>query len=181
MGFIRYLIVFLLSFTCLIGFSQKSDYTWVLGYKPINPDPDSLLGINLVNYSIGIKKAGYLPGEGHMLLTNASISHPETGELLAYTDGCRIFNRQFEQMINGDSINFGKTWSQYCTNFFGVTYYPSINTALFLPRPGHPDEVYLIHAKDTITKQSTYWMDKIYASTISFKTFPNGFVKKKIN
>ncbi|MBK7344690.1 MAG: hypothetical protein IPJ06_17335 [Saprospiraceae bacterium] len=54
-----------------------------------------------------------------MLLTNASISDPETGELMAYTDGCRIFNRHFEEMINGDSINFGKIWSQYCTNFLG--------------------------------------------------------------
>lgn len=114
-----------------------------------------------------------------MLLTNASFADPETGELLAYTDGCRIFNRQFEQMINGDSINFGKTWSQYCTNFFGVIYYPIRNSALFLPRPEHPNEVYLIHAKDTLTKQSTYWMDKIYASTISFTNSPYGLVKKK--
>ena len=176
----RFFTILLFWLLAISAYCQKMDYTWLLGYEPGGGfDPDSNIGFSHIQFDEGIPQSYYLNGSGSMLLTNASISHPETGELLAYTDGCRIFNRQFEQMINGDSINFGKTWSQYCTNFFGVTYYPSINTALFLPRPGHPDEVYLIHAKDTITKQSTYWMDKIYASTISFKTFPNGFVKKK--
>ena len=113
-----------------------------------------------------------------MLLTNASISHPETAELLAYTDGCRIFNRNFEIMENGNHINFGIRWTLRCeTN--ELTYYPVRNSSLILPRPGMPDEYYIIHAKDTITPEVDIYIEKLLYSTIHFENNEDGIVSSK--
>lgn len=50
----RFFTILIFWLLAISSFAQKSDYAWLLGYKPINPDPDSLLGINLVDFSSGI-------------------------------------------------------------------------------------------------------------------------------
>ncbi|MBP6185644.1 MAG: T9SS type A sorting domain-containing protein [Saprospiraceae bacterium] len=173
------IILYILFFSISEAYTQKNDYSWLLGYEPGGGfDPDSNIGFSNIVFDQGINNSYYINGKGSMLFTNASISHPATGELLAYTDGCRIFNRNFEIMENGNHINFGIRWTLRCeTNEF--TYYPVTNSSLIIPRPAIPNEYYIIHAKDSITPQVDFFIEKLLYSTIVFGNNMDGEVINK--
>jgi len=74
--------------------------------------------------------------------TRASICTAD-GQLLAYTDGCRVYNRNHTLMLNGDTLNPGKVFEEFC----GVAGYPVWQACLFLPQPGSNDHYYLLHLR----------------------------------
>lgn len=81
-----------------------------------------------------------------------------TGQLLAYTDGCNIYNRDHVIMVNGDSLNPGKVFEEFCISYPS---YPVWQGCLFLPKPGSSDTFYLFHLR----KDDQIWnpMDLMYS------------------
>jgi hypothetical protein len=152
--------------TFLLGlnycFSQKYDYTWVLGYTPSSGyDPDSALGLTVIPWNLSIDSMYYKSNKGSMLQTNASIAHPETGELLMYFDGCRIFNRDFEIMENGDSLFHGIWWKEWCDS--GTKSYPGHRSGMILSFIQDSSKYMVVHSRDSISPKFVYNQELRYS------------------
>jgi hypothetical protein len=137
-----FIFIYLLnSFYCS---SQKEDFNWLGGYNYDNLPLDTLIieGYrmdfnnkpfkieNNVNLSFGI------------LGNNTSISD-KNGNLLFYTNGCAVMNKDYQVLPNGDSINGGKWFDifwKHCSQG-----YPGVQDALLLNDPGNKNGYYLFH------------------------------------
>ncbi len=87
--------------TSLVFSQSKQDYNWLMGLDPSTSEDDLAYRFDfnqdpfLIESNNGIRFGNQ----------NASVSNL-AGELLFYTTGCSILNRNGEQMPNGDSINY---------------------------------------------------------------------------
>jgi hypothetical protein len=139
-------IIFLTTYliaTSITAFAQlKHDYVWTMGYGKIGPSQigypfggvvmdfnDSPLSLTLTEYIIDSP--------------NAAISD-KNGRLVAYTDGCRIINRKHKLMFNGDTLNPGEVYNEFCS----IVSYPLWQSTLFLPKPESDSLYYLFHIRD---------------------------------
>jgi DNA-binding beta-propeller fold protein YncE len=76
-----------------------------------------------------------------LLMYASSIISDKTGNLVAYTNGCHIVNKNHEIMDNGDTINPGLYQGQtQC-----LLYYPTYQGTIFIPDPGNETRYYLFH------------------------------------
>ncbi|MFN8320441.1 MAG: T9SS type A sorting domain-containing protein [Saprospiraceae bacterium] len=126
-------------------FSQKEDYIWLGGYDWDADIKDTILSTE--GYRLDFNKkplevendVGFRFG---ILGNNASISDKD-GSLLAFTNGCVVYNRNYQIMPNGDSINagiwFDKLWKSCAAG------YPGTQDVLILPDPGNDKGYYLLH------------------------------------
>ncbi|MBK8080997.1 MAG: T9SS type A sorting domain-containing protein [Saprospiraceae bacterium] len=123
--------------TTLPAWSQKYDNTWILGidYNSSKEDgyDDAAEGMilrfdqsppSIEKYPIPMKMVDF-----------SIMSHPETGDMLFYTNGCRIMDKNHQIMENGDSINPGDQFRYYC-NEGASSFYSNFNGNLALPMPG---------------------------------------------
>ena len=104
-------------------FSQKEDYIWLGGYDWDADIKDTILSTE--GYRLDFNKkplevendVGFRFG---ILGNNASISDKD-GSLLAFTNGCVVYNRNYQIMPNGDSINagiwFDKLWKSCAAGY----------------------------------------------------------------
>ncbi|HMQ60598.1 MAG TPA: PKD domain-containing protein [Flavilitoribacter sp.] len=153
------LLLFYLSGPAALA-QPKHDNVWILGYDP-NIEQDSLGG-TIIDFSEGVANASFFEIPLDMNLT-ASISD-SAGQLLFYTNGCSIVNRNHELMLNGESINEGYFWDGYCGE--GL-YYPSTEGALVLPAPGSDSLYYLFHY--WINDDSIFYGAQLRYSLIDFR------------
>ncbi len=72
----------------------------------------------------------------------ASISD-KNGNLVAYTNGCMVVNRNHQLMTNGDTLSPGAVFVEFCEDGD----YPSWQPAIFLPMPGSDSLYYLFHLR----------------------------------
>ncbi|MFZ1702706.1 MAG: hypothetical protein WAT79_00090 [Saprospiraceae bacterium] len=84
------------------AWSQKYDYTWILGYEYNTSKEggfdDAAEGMILrFNQSPPLLEKHPIPFE---MLSSSVLSHPETGELMFYTNGCRIMDKNHHIMEN---------------------------------------------------------------------------------
>jgi hypothetical protein len=109
----------------------------------------------------------YEPKEMSFYVSNTIMSD-ENGELLYYSNGCRIANKNHEIMTNGDSINIGGSdflYNQGCDDD-GLGYGAGHQSMLSIPYGG---KYYLFH--ETLTLQSEPFSihhKYLYYSVISF-------------
>jgi hypothetical protein len=134
--------VFISFFQILLG-QSKLDYIWPLGYglEHHSPTTGIVQGGMLMDFNATPPVLSLLSFESDV--TRASIC-TQDGQLLAYTDGCRVYNRDHTLMLNGDTLNPGKVFEEFC----GVAGYPVWQACLFLPQPGSNDHYYLLHLRD---------------------------------
>ncbi len=146
-----YLWLVLLPIAGLFG-QSKADHTWVLGYDYDKQEE----GSEGVQITFGPPfRIDTVSIEGNNLLGSSltMLSNDETGELLFYSNGCNVFNREHEIMENGTGLNPSNIASSYCkgTN----AYYPNSGGLVSLPDPGDSDGYYLIHT--TIRDEDTLY------------------------
>lgn len=77
--------------------------------------------------------------DNNLILRTTSTICDSNGSLLFYTNGFRVFNRNFEIMQNGDSLNIG----EYIT--FGYDLLSIPDAALVIPFPENSSKYYLFH------------------------------------
>jgi len=108
---------------------------------------------NYFDWRSGEFDSYYLPLTNEIGVSNASICDEETGKLLFYSNGCRILNANHEVMENGEGINEGFHYQDYCfdleTNEPNDTY-PSKNNDLILPDPNESMGYYHFTKRRTI-------------------------------
>jgi len=136
-------IYILASFICIyfFAFGQKYDYIWLWGYE-------SNLNLEGVETVIGDfnnipPTFSYFPTQASIRSSSAMISDV-FGHLLFYTNGCSIFNTEFEIMENGDGINPGEVHDLQC-NEPGLGYTAGSQSCLILPHPENSNQYFLFH------------------------------------
>jgi hypothetical protein len=132
--------IFFLSFfflNNLPAFAQKHDYFWVLGHN----------GGTDMNFNTSPVTISFADRNVEMSVTNASICD-SLGNLLFYTNGCKIFNMQNVVMENGNNLNPGYIHDNYCVEPFSS--YTAHRGALILPFPNDSDKYFLFHLGHTI-------------------------------
>ena len=135
-----YILLFIaLPFLC---FSQyKYDYVWLLGSSSDPNQPIPTTGINILDFNNGALSVGveHLPVE--FFMTNSSICD-DNGELLFYSNGCKIYNHAGQVMANGSGLNPGLAYSTGNCPDEGNTIPKGL---LILPLPGDSSKYYVFH------------------------------------
>jgi WD40 repeat protein len=133
------------------GFSQnKYDQNWLLGYPP--NDVTNHYGGTHLNFENNELEVSFFNIEIVFAGSVAAVSD-KNGNLVAYTNGCQIQNREHLLMENGDTINPGILHLQQCNEYSG---YPGDQNVLFVPAPGNDSTYYLFHMKK-MTAGSVVW------------------------
>jgi hypothetical protein len=125
-----------------ISAQLKHDYVWTMGYGNIAPSPSgSPYGGIIMDFKmspISFTLQDYICDR-----PRAAISDPN-GLLVAYTEGCRVINRNHEIMYNGDTLSPGAVFNEFCVNEGD---YPSWQPTIFLPKPDSDSLYYLFHIR----------------------------------
>jgi len=121
-------------------FSQKKqDYYWPEGFRT------TATSSQIQGMAFDFNTLPMVPELRESLLgfnrTIASICNSE-GELLFYSNGCQVANREHQFMENGDSLNFNSyitEWLEFCDGYIAR------QDILILSDPGNTLGYYLIH------------------------------------
>lgn len=146
----------------MYGFSQnKSDYTWIFGtnYNDSIPGTEG----TVIDFNDNHRSINYQPIFPTQSIGNstATISDENSGELLFFSNGCAIFDRSFNQMANGDSINQGGLRDYYCEETQSK-WYPYGQGLLIIKVPNSDSLFYLIHKTEDWNEDLTdIFYDKI--------------------
>jgi hypothetical protein len=117
-------------------YAQKHHYNWVTGYEFNAPEPFGNMRIDF-NYS----PPKVIKENLKMNFTTCSGSFSDSsGNLLFYTNGIRIFNKNHQLMAGGDSINPGQVWNLTQQNGY-ITPSPIVT----LPLPKADNIFYMFH------------------------------------
>jgi len=141
---VKYIICTFLFFSIVSfnAYSQnKQDYVWMFGNDQ-NLQREGIQGIRFDFNEKPFEPEGADQGLSFDQ-NNASICDKD-GNLLFYTNGCAVANRDHQIMPNGDSINSGNffdmLWRGDCRNG-----YPGGQEITILPDPGYDLGYYIIH------------------------------------
>ena len=87
----------------------KHDYVWTMGYHKISPIPSGgAFGGIIMDFKTS--PPSFALQDYICARPRAAISD-KNGVLIAYTEGCRIMNRNHEIMSNGDTLNPGAVFN----------------------------------------------------------------------
>lgn len=94
-----------------------------------------------LNFSSG-QPVPWLPVQNGASFLNGTIMSDTVGNLLFYSNGDRVWNRNGEMMENGDDIMPGSCWNQ---------------SAISFPRPGYINQYYLFTVSGWIIPEGMYY------------------------
>lgn len=123
-------------------FAQKEDYIWHLGKDQQPQEGIQAMQVDFNKDSFHVDVRDFPVGFHH---NNQAICD-ENGDLLFYTNGCAIVNRNHEIMPNGHRMNWDSLftavigWNEDCR--LG---YPGTQNLLILDDPGYEHGYYLFH------------------------------------
>ncbi len=170
MNFIKFIlgIVFLLGFGHESKAQTKNDFNWILGYPP-NKQDEYFGGVR-IDFIQNLPVVEYFNTKCHA--SEPAVLSTNSGRLIAYSNGCSIFNGEHEVMLAGDTIAFGQIWSSYCEQGG----YPGTQNQLFLPWPEDSTKAILFYLKSN-DNISTYFL--LYATIQINIEHPLGYVSQK--
>ncbi|MBK7231636.1 MAG: T9SS type A sorting domain-containing protein [Saprospiraceae bacterium] len=133
-----------------IAMTQKEDYTWILGYSSSRQNADPTVGTTIVRFANEQLHMTRDTIEANFNHTSSLISDPKTGELILYSDGCRVWDRRHKRGKGLEEINRD--------SYFWGPYYGSSLTQniLILPDPSAEHKYRLIYL----------WYDKLRPDTL---------------
>jgi Secretion system C-terminal sorting domain/Domain of unknown function (DUF4221) len=134
-------ITFLFTVLSLPG-QEKRDYQWIIGYD--SSLLDSIGEVILLNFNENPRHVSVINSVYNFWMegSNTSMSDPE-GNLLFYSNGCKIINANGELMPNGDGINPGQIQNFFCP--YGGS--PIRQGVIALPAPEN-DSLYYVFNLD---------------------------------
>lgn len=133
-------ILVILNFCCSNIFSQnKYDYNWFLGYDQ-NQKKHELINLNFNKCPLSISYTQTAPGFS-MDNSNTSMSD-KFGNLMFYSSGCNILDKNGDILENGDFINPGIMQDHFC-NVDGAS--PLSQGVIAIPKPETLYQYYLFN------------------------------------
>ena len=141
---------------------SKRDYVWLFGYNsnayPEHPGVDGVvLDFNLVPIDIEAREIALV------LNWNYSGICDTAGNLLLYTNGCKVANGQHQIVENGEGLGPGPFYDQFCDDYG----YVIPNGSIILPVPNNSNLFFLFHEEGTIVSQaSDAGVRKLYLTTV---------------
>ena len=149
----------------------KHDYVLLNGDDGTSSDPDPNFGINMLDFNNGeLNITRDYHRDSDFYLMDASISNAD-GELLFYTNGCKVFQADGEVMENGSGLNPGVAYDLgQCPNHG----HPISNGALILPLPGSDSLFYIFHKALAVAEGSLGLHDGLIYTTIVDMSLNNG-------
>ncbi len=136
-------LFFTLIFSISVNSQVNLDHTWLLGtFGPGEPgEPDTRFGMNIFDFNDGGLDLSKEFMDVEFFVTNSSISD-QNGQLLFFSNGCKVFNAEFEVMENGSGLNPGLAYATgNCPNSGNTV--PS--GLLILPLPNDENRYYIFH------------------------------------
>ncbi len=146
-------ILFLACSSALSQVGPKHDYVWTLGY---GNSSDSTFGGTNIDFNFSPPDAYYVYRDMDIHQANGSICDQE-GNLLFYTNGCFIADRNNQLMPNGDSLNAGFFYDAKCDH----TGYPGTQNILILPQPGQIGRYFVFHQRQNFTPDVELITDRL--------------------
>jgi len=137
---ISLLIIVALSFHNVTHSQNKQDYIWLLGQGDGSPPENIGYRFDFNNNPYSIEAA--FNGFG-FASSNASICDKD-GNLLFYTNGCAVLNKNSAVMPNGDSLNYDIFMELFNWDDCSLGY-PGFQDNLILKDPANENGYYLIH------------------------------------
>jgi hypothetical protein len=129
-----------LSFPLMAQF--KHDYIWLFGEQGNPPIPNHPeFGINILDFNNGELNIYREYMDAEFFVTNSSICD-KNGELLFYSNGCKVFNSQNQVMQNGSGLNPGIAYSTGNCPDEGNTIPKGL---IILPLPEDTTKYYIFH------------------------------------
>ena len=117
------------------AFAQKEDYTWIVGVPPIEMDfTDTIFTYN----------ASFHQTNGVYFFGTSFTQNDSSGNLLFYTNGAFIYDRQGNVMENGDGLNPSSYLSGLVNGGNGVGN-GFLQGAMGIKKPGDNSLYYLFH------------------------------------
>ena len=138
------LTVLLILLNTTVVFSQdKRDYQWFFGSNQAEyPEFRAFqFDFNTVPFKPALRDRGLRFDQNNTSLCD------KNGNLLLYSNGCAIANRDHEVMMNGDSINVGEFLEDFWSDGVCGIGYPGHQDMLTLEDPGYEDGYYVIHKR----------------------------------
>ena len=137
------LLLLLITSRTLISSAQLHDNNWISGYNYdlSTPEAENVI-LNFDNNQVNIE---HLTTNSYF--HNASSTFSDSlGNLLFYTDGCEIFNKNFEIMENGNEINPGEIYQEDCVEL-ERGYITAPQSILSFRQPGNDSMYYIFHKR----------------------------------
>lgn len=147
----------------------KFDYNWILGYITGENNPENYFGGVRFDFNKVKTSPDYF--ETQCFSNGVAVISSAVGEIKAYSDGCRIYNRHNQVMFGGDTIAYGLVWDIY--HDYG---YPTTQCQLFLPFPGDASKYVLFYVRCDDTFEHGYLL---FAVVQFDDNFPDGHVVSK--
>ena len=162
-------IIFLICISILFVISSyaqhRGDYNWMFGYDYT----DSLEGAEgtLINFNNTPPSIVYQPIVPAQAMGNSVsvMSHPNTGQLLFYSNGCTVYNSNHHMIANGDGINPGAIRDYYCDETFSK-WYPIIGTLLSMEDAYNENKYYFLHTPRDRRENGNIFCDRLMYSYI---------------
>ncbi len=154
------------SLLCAQG-AQKYDYNWILGY------PSGGISLNFGGVHMDFNDNTVEPERFDIIFpaTEPTVLSMSSGHLLIYSNGCTVIGSDHQTIANGDSINYGYIWDQYCE--YG---YLGTQNQLLLPWPEDTSKAILFH----IMRSEDYRIYSVLYTVIGFTPEnPHGIVLEK--
>jgi WD40 repeat protein len=158
------LILYTLLVLPLIGYSQgKHDYNWLIGVEQDpNPDVYPINCMNLLSFEQGELSIEKLSVGYPMYAANASISDVD-GDLLFYSNGCDVKNREHDIMPNGDILNPGPAYDNNCPDGG----YSTLGGIIIIPAPNQSELYYVFHQAFAYFNESPFVrVNRLYFSVV---------------
>lgn len=122
----------LLFFSSNFAFAQKENNQWIVS----NNYPTTC---SFIDFNSGLPLIDSVNTDMGFFLTNASICDT-SGQLLFYTNGHVVYNRNHDSLMNTSGINPGWATTQYEPYGMGIP-----QGAFIIPRPGHYGQYLLFY------------------------------------
>src|SRR5690606_20550239 len=98
----------------------KYDYNWIIGFG----NEGTL--INFANDSVTVTSVA----KNMLMHVKSGTMSDENGNLLFYTNGCYVANKEHGQMVNGNGLNPGSIHNEFCSGGYpmsqGILIFPSL-------------------------------------------------------
>jgi hypothetical protein len=122
------------------SYAQKHDYFWTFGYAANYIDTIVENGGCIVDFNSNTPKMTKLNTILNFQNYAATCSD-SSGQLQFYTNGMRIYNKNFQLMQNGDTINPGDRWEVFNEDNVGYLGFSPI----VIPAPVGGNKYYMFH------------------------------------